>query len=45
MAAPRLLVVDDDRCNCALVSTILANQGYRVDIAENGTAALQLAAR
>jgi CheY-like chemotaxis protein len=42
MFSPRVLVVDDDRSNSALVSRVLAGQGYRVDIAADGPAALKL---
>jgi CheY-like chemotaxis protein len=42
MSSPRVLVVDDDRSNSALVSRVLAGQGYRVDIAADGPAALKL---
>jgi DNA-binding response OmpR family regulator len=38
----RLLVVDDDRTNCQLVSKFLTDAGYRVDTACDGAAALKL---
>jgi DNA-binding response OmpR family regulator len=40
----RLLVVDDDRTVADVVSVYLANAGYAVSRAEDGTTALQLAA-
>jgi two-component system response regulator (stage 0 sporulation protein F) len=43
MSAPALLVVDDDRGNCAVLSTVLSGQGYAVDVAHNGADALRLA--
>lgn len=39
---PRLLVVDDERGQCDLVSKLLSEQGYEVDIAGDGEEALQL---
>lgn len=42
MTSPRILVVDDDRSNCRILSKILSAQGYQVDIAENGEEALAL---
>jgi len=39
----RILVVDDDRSNCVILSKLLSSQGYRVDWADNGQAALALA--
>jgi CheY-like chemotaxis protein len=44
MAGCRLLVVDDDRSQSSAVATLLANHGYRVDIAGNGPEALGLLA-
>jgi CheY-like chemotaxis protein len=44
MTSPRILVVDDDRSNCRILSKILSAQGYQVDIAENGEQALALVA-
>jgi CheY-like chemotaxis protein len=42
MCDVRLLVVDDDRGNCAIVSKLLADQGYDVDVANDGLRALEL---
>ena len=42
MSSPRVLVVDDDRSNSALVSSVLAGHGYVVDVAADGPAALKL---
>jgi len=42
---PSLLVVDDDRANCAVISQILSGMGYAVDVAYNGEAALELVAQ
>lgn len=42
MSPIRLLVVDDDRINRLLASKILADQGYTVDVADGGSAALRL---
>ncbi len=42
MAAPSILVVDDDPDTCATLSDILTDFGYRVDVAHGGTAALEL---
>ncbi|MBL8826853.1 MAG: response regulator [Planctomycetaceae bacterium] len=42
MSPIRLLVVDDDRINRLLASKILADQGYTVDVADGGAAALKL---
>jgi CheY-like chemotaxis protein len=41
-ASPRVLVVDDDRSNTEIVSRVLAAHGYQVDVAGDGTAALEL---
>jgi len=38
--APRILLVDDDRDACTIMSKLLAAHGYQVDTAEGGTAAL-----
>jgi two-component system OmpR family response regulator len=39
MSAPaHLLIVDDDKELCALLSKFLAQQGYRVSVAHNGNA-------
>ena len=35
MSSPRVLVVDDDRSNSAIVSRVLASQGYLVDVADD----------
>lgn len=43
MDTVRLLVVDDDRGNCTLVSKFLTDRGYRVDTAYDGNRAIQLA--
>src|SRR5947209_7963927 len=43
--SPQLLVVDDDRSNCAIVSRLLADQGYEVDVANGGVEALELVAQ
>lgn len=42
MNSVRLLVVDDDRSNCALVSKSLTEAGYAVDVAYEGIGALKL---
>jgi CheY-like chemotaxis protein len=42
MAAASILVVDDDRDTCASMSDILSDLGYRVDVAHDGPAALQV---
>jgi CheY-like chemotaxis protein len=42
MRSPRVLVVDDDRSNSALVSRVLAGHGYMVDTATDGPSALKL---
>jgi CheY-like chemotaxis protein len=42
MHSPRVLVVDDDRSNAALVSRVLASKGYTVDVAADGKSALEL---
>src|SRR5262245_53028892 len=39
---PRILVVDDEPDTCANLSDILAEQGYQVDVAHDGLAALEL---
>lgn len=41
----RLLVCDDDRSNCHLVSRCLRAAGYEVDVAGNGNDALNLVRR
>ena len=45
MSSMKILVVDDDRANCDLVSRMLSARGYVCDVAGNGEAALELAAR
>jgi DNA-binding response OmpR family regulator len=44
MSSLKILVVDDDRSNCDLVSRLLAQQGYDCDVALDGEAALELVA-
>ena len=39
----RIMVVDDDRTNGAVIAQLLKVQGYDVTVAENGTRALELA--
>lgn len=39
---PRLLVVDDDRTQRALLRRFLTNDGYDVELAEDGAAALEI---
>jgi two-component system OmpR family response regulator len=41
-AAPHLLIVDDDKELCALLSKFLARHGYRVSIAHNGSEMAQI---
>ena len=38
----RILIVDDDRSSCEILSKILALRGYRVDMAYDGYTALEL---
>ena len=38
----RILIVDDDRSSCEILSKILALRGYHVDTAYDGYAALEL---
>ena len=45
MSSPRVLVVDDDRSNSAIVSRVLTSQGYLVDVADDGLAALEMVRR
>jgi two-component system OmpR family response regulator len=40
-ATPHLLIVDDDREICALVSKFLTQHGYRVSVAHDGRAMMQ----
>lgn len=42
MTRPHLLVVDDDRSNRTIVSELLTEQGYTVDVANDGMQALEL---
>ena len=37
-----ILIVDDDRSSCEILSKILSLRGYRVDIANDGPTALEL---
>src|ERR1700742_1451020 len=41
-AAPHLLIVDDDKELCALLSKFLGRHGYRVSIAHNGNEMAQV---
>lgn len=43
MNSNHILVVDDDRSNCRILSKLLSAQGYRVDWADNGQDAVMLA--
>ncbi len=38
----RILIVDDDRSSCEILSKLLALRGYRVDVAYDGYTALDL---
>jgi DNA-binding response OmpR family regulator len=40
MNGPRILVVDDDRSACAIVSRLLSTEGYQVQTAHDGATAL-----
>lgn len=42
MSEIHLLVVDDDRSNCAVVSSLLTKEGYQVDVANDGEHALKM---
>jgi len=42
MSDIHLLVVDDDRSNCAVVSSLLQKEGYQVDVANDGERALEM---
>src|SRR3954467_4199363 len=42
---PRVLVVDDEQDTCSNLSDILTDLGYRVDVANEGQAALELVRR
>lgn len=41
MAVPKVLIVDNDREACAYVSDVLANSGFRVDVARDAQTALR----
>lgn len=43
-SADRILVVDDLPDNCFLLQTILENEGYQVEVADNGHVALEIIA-
>ncbi len=43
--SPEILIVDDDRSSCEILSKILSLRGYRVDIANDGCTALELVQR
>lgn len=45
MTGRRILVVDDDRSASTVVSRLLTGEGYHVDVAEGGQAALDAVAR
>jgi CheY-like chemotaxis protein len=45
MAASAILLVDDDQDTCASLSDVISDLGYRVDVAYNGPAALDLSRR
>jgi CheY-like chemotaxis protein len=45
MAASAILLVDDDQDTCASLSDIISDLGYRVDVAYDGPAALELSRR
>jgi CheY-like chemotaxis protein len=45
MAASAILLVDDDWDTCASLSDIISDLGYRVDVAYDGPAALELSRR
>jgi DNA-binding NtrC family response regulator len=38
----RILIVDDDRSSCEILSKILTHRGYSVDVAADGAKALEL---
>jgi CheY-like chemotaxis protein len=38
----RILIVDDDRASCEVLSKILSRRGYKVDVAFDGATALEL---
>jgi two-component system, NtrC family, response regulator HydG len=41
----RILIVDDDRSSCEILSKILSLRGYQVDVAYSGAKALELVDR
>ncbi len=43
-SSDRILVVDDLPDNCFLLQTILENEGYQVEVADSGHAALEIIA-
>jgi CheY-like chemotaxis protein len=45
MSASAILYVDDDQDNCASLSDVLSDLGYRVDMASDGPAALERSRR
>ncbi len=45
MVASAILVVDDDPDTCASLSDVISDLGYRVDVANDGPAALALSRR
>jgi CheY-like chemotaxis protein len=45
MTASAILLVDDDQDACASLSDVISDQGYRVDVAYDGPAALELSQR
>jgi DNA-binding response OmpR family regulator len=45
MAASAILLVDDDQDTCASLSEVISDLGYRVDMAYDGPAALELSRR
>ena len=42
MSEFKILVVDDDRGNCTMLSKVLFQRGYNVDVAHDGLRALEL---
>jgi DNA-binding response OmpR family regulator len=45
MAASAILLVDDDQDTCACLSDIISDLGFRVDVAYDGPAGLDLSRR
>jgi CheY-like chemotaxis protein len=45
MVASAILLVDDDQDTCASLSDLISDLGYRVDVAYDGPAALDLSKR